>query len=89
MNAWERAGVLHHDIGPGNIMIDIESGESSLNDYDLAKLKVDILNGVNTAEPVGVSVGSYSRRPYPADKDDLLVLRYTAIQVLSRAEVSL
>ena len=57
MNAWERAGVLHHDISPGNIMIVIESGESFLNDYDLAKLKGDILNGVNTAEPVGVSVG--------------------------------
>lgn len=55
-DAWEKAGVLHHDVSPGNILINIYNGEAFMNDWDLAKYREDLENGVEAAEPAGVSV---------------------------------
>ena len=48
--AWEDAGVLHHDISAGNIMIDVTSPMDSLrgflNDWDICKYKEDLDNSV-------------------------------------------
>ncbi|GJE92649.1 hypothetical protein PsYK624_088040 [Phanerochaete sordida] len=54
-DAWEKAGVLHHDISPGNILINIENGHGFLNDWDLAKYREDLEQGIAAAEPAGVS----------------------------------
>lgn len=53
--AWERARVLHHDISAGNIMIDVNTGNGFLNDWDLAKYEEDLLAGKSASEPAGVS----------------------------------
>ncbi|KAJ3485949.1 hypothetical protein NLI96_g4578 [Meripilus lineatus] len=39
--AWEKAGVLHRDISPGNILI-TENGRGILNDWDMCKYKEDV-----------------------------------------------
>ncbi|GJE93365.1 hypothetical protein PsYK624_095240 [Phanerochaete sordida] len=53
--AWTLAGVLHRDVSVGNIMIDAETGEGFLNDWDLAKFKKDMDNLVPASEPAGIS----------------------------------
>ncbi|EKM53566.1 uncharacterized protein PHACADRAFT_211242 [Phanerochaete carnosa HHB-10118-sp] len=37
--AWKSAGVLHHDISDGNILIDVESDDAFLNDWDVAMFR--------------------------------------------------
>lgn len=51
--AWEKAGVLHHDISIGNVMIDNANKTGFLNDWDLARFADDMLN--TASEPVGIS----------------------------------
>ncbi|EKM57668.1 uncharacterized protein PHACADRAFT_115930 [Phanerochaete carnosa HHB-10118-sp] len=51
--AWEVAGVLHHDVSPGNILINTDNNVAFLNDWDLAKYREDLLNGVSASEPAG------------------------------------
>ena len=41
------AGVLHGDISINNILIDLDTGEGILNDWDLAKYVSDITTGSN------------------------------------------
>ena len=43
--AWKKAQVLHRDISLSNILIDIETGEGILNDWDLAKYKKHLESG--------------------------------------------
>lgn len=48
--AWEHAEVLHRDLSPGNIMIDVESPKGSLSgfltDWDMCKYKIDLVTNV-------------------------------------------
>ncbi|EKM53551.1 uncharacterized protein PHACADRAFT_211233 [Phanerochaete carnosa HHB-10118-sp] len=37
--AWKYAGVLHHDISDGNILIDVESDDAFMNDWDVAMFR--------------------------------------------------
>ncbi|GJE93764.1 hypothetical protein PsYK624_099250 [Phanerochaete sordida] len=53
--AWEDAQVLHHDVSPGNILIDDETGKAFLNDWDLAKYAEDLYSGAAAVEPAGLS----------------------------------
>lgn len=53
--AWEKAGVLHHDVSIGNILIDVISGYGFMNDWDLAKYREDLEKGAKASEPAGVS----------------------------------
>ena len=46
--AWTLAKVLHCDISADNILIDVETGEGFLNDWDLAKTQVELDNASNT-----------------------------------------
>ena len=48
--------VLHHDVSPGNILINIETDVAFLNDWDLAKYREELVKGVVASEPAGVSV---------------------------------
>ncbi|GJE86589.1 hypothetical protein PsYK624_026690 [Phanerochaete sordida] len=54
-HAWERAKVLHGDISVGNIMINCETGNGFLNDWDLCKYREDIEDEHAASEPPRVS----------------------------------
>ncbi|EKM56598.1 uncharacterized protein PHACADRAFT_194191 [Phanerochaete carnosa HHB-10118-sp] len=53
--AWENANILHRDVSVGNIMIDSETGEGFLNDWDLCKYREDMAVNRAASEPSGVS----------------------------------
>ena len=46
--AWERAEVLHRDLSPGNIMINVESEPLTgfLTDWDMCKYRIDLVTNV-------------------------------------------
>ena len=56
-DAWRKAGVLHRDISPHNILINVRNNEGLLNDWDLCKYKEDF--GKRVREKVGISVGCF------------------------------
>ena len=61
--AWENAKILHNDVSAGNIMIDVETGEGFLNDWDLCKYKEDM--GTATQHSRSVS-------PFVPPRDDVI-----------------
>ena len=50
--AWEKAGILHGDVSPGNILI-TEDGRGILNDWDMCKREEE---GANVPSPAFRSV---------------------------------
>ncbi|GJE86573.1 hypothetical protein PsYK624_026530 [Phanerochaete sordida] len=53
--AWEKANILHRDVSIGNIMIDCETGNGFLNDWDLCKYREDMEDKRAASEPSGIS----------------------------------
>ncbi|EKM56603.1 uncharacterized protein PHACADRAFT_194196, partial [Phanerochaete carnosa HHB-10118-sp] len=77
--AWEDARILHRDISVGNIMIDTETGQGFLNDWDLCRYREDMETKQPASEPSGISgtwifksalAQRYPRKP-PELADDL------------------
>lgn len=54
--AWEGAEILHNNVRAANIMINAETNEGFLNDWDLCKYKEDLKNEVPVSQRGDVSV---------------------------------
>ncbi|KAI0334154.1 hypothetical protein GY45DRAFT_1270329 [Cubamyces sp. BRFM 1775] len=49
--AWQKAGVLHRDVSIGNILIDVDTNDAFLNDWDLCKYREELgLRGTAASE---------------------------------------
>ncbi|EKM57029.1 uncharacterized protein PHACADRAFT_142121 [Phanerochaete carnosa HHB-10118-sp] len=51
--AWEKAKILHNNVSAANIMINAETDEGFLNDWDLCKFKEDLKNKIPASQPGG------------------------------------
>ncbi|KAI1791908.1 hypothetical protein LXA43DRAFT_384235 [Ganoderma leucocontextum] len=71
MTAWEYAGILHHDINLGNILIDPESRSGILIDWDLSRLASELEDGPVEPDRTFRSalVLYYPRKPYRLSDD--------------------